>query len=577
MQRDVNSLADREFDVLIVGGGIYGAWIARDAAQRGLSVALIERGDFGSGTSANNYKLIHGGLRYLQHADFVRMRESIREQRALRRVAPHLVNVMPCLVPTYGLGMRGMPAMRVALTMNDMISWDRNHGVESTRQLPPRKFLSPSEVKGIIPGVNEQGLTGGAIWHDGQMRNPDRLLWSVLRSAVADGARIANYVEARSLLQQDQTVNGVLAYDHLSEEEFEIRAKMTVNAAGPWVDTLLGDVTGEKLCPKTQAWNIVLKRQLVADMAVGLYSSRSFADSDRKISRSGRLIFFAPWRGRTMIGTSHRPLTRQGKSPDLSRDREEMLDLLVEAMDAYPAAELSEEDIAFAHCGVLPGTADPVLGDVKLLKHYVLRDHKKTDHVSGLITCVGVKYTTARDVAEKVVNCVGGHLGARMPNCRTAETPIWGGDFDNWGQLVATVKSQCSELSISGEDRIPSSLAENYGTEWKLVLDLIRQDAALGKPVDESSLLGEVLHAVKFEMAVTLLDVVRRRTDIGTARAPSSEVMQACGEVMAAELGWSEEELAQQLRDAAEYYQPFSATANSVTSSEASNEVGSAN
>ena len=559
LKRDLPALTDREFDVLVIGGGIYGAWTVWDATLRGLSAALIDRDDFGAATSSNNFKLVHGGLRYLQHLDVKRMRESIREQRALRRVAPHLVQPMPCLVPTYGSGLRGRAAMRVAMLLNDLISFDRNRGVSDALRLAGGRILSAREVSDIVPGVPGEGLTGAALWNDAQLRNPDRLLLSVVRAAAERGAVVANHVESRSLLKENGRVVGAQVHDRIAGETFPVRARMTLNTAGPWVDRVLeglyGD-TGPRLCPRTQAWNLVLGRLLVADHAVGLYSTRGFADRDRKISRGGRLIFFAPWRGRTLVGTSHGPLAAEREVPDPERDRSEMLGLLAEAADAYPAAQITEEDIAFAHFGVLPGTADPKTGDVRLQKQYLLRDHAREDGISGLLTCVGVKFTTARDVAEKLVDAACAQLGTGDASSRTAEVPIWGGDVEDWQEF----RPRAVEALPAGVPQAAGrALIENHGTAHHEVLAVAHDDATLlgCVPGAETTIKAEVLHAIRDEMAITLLDVVRRRTEIGTAEAPDEHSLDAVADLMAAELGWSAQHRQRELDAARSAFRPF--------------------
>lgn len=553
MKRDFAALSGDTFDVLVIGGGIYGAWTAWDAALRGLTVALVERGDFGAATSSNNFKLVHGGLRYLQHLDFKRMRESIREQRALRRVAPHLVEPMPCLVPTYGWGLRGRPALRTALLLNDWVSHDRNDGVAAGAQLPGRRVLSAEQVRQIVPGVPEDGLTGGVIWHDAQMRSPDRMLISIMRSASERGAVLANYVAAESLIVDGHRVLGARVRDVLTGAESEVRARVTLNCAGPWVDEMLGDLLGEQppLCPRTQAWNLVLNRLLVPDHAVGLYSAAGFSDKDRKISAGSRLIFFVPWRGRTMIGTSHRPIAA-GEEPRLD-DRDEKLALLEEAASAYPSANLSESDIAFAHCGVLPGTVDTGSGHVRLLKHYVLRDHSRADGVTGLISAVGVKFTTARDVAERIVDRACDQL-AREAGCATALTPLHGGDLDDWDDFRST-----ADVPLAVPTDVRRAFLESYGTSYGEVLSVAGEDAALLQPLANTDTLGaEVLHAVRHEMALKLSDVVRRRTGIGTAGLDAADgVIDEVSTLMAGELGWSEERRNTELEETRGIYQAF--------------------
>lgn len=196
MKRNLEELSNTQFDVLVIGGGIYGACVAYEATLRGLSVALVEKQDFCGATSANSLKTIHGGLRYLQHADFKRMRESIYERRTLMKIAPHLVHPLPVLVPTYGHGLKGIEAMTVALKINDLVSCDRNLGLpDPQKHIPTGRTLSPTECLNTLPGISADGLTGGAIFHDAQVYNSERLVLAYLQSATQLGLRVANYLE----------------------------------------------------------------------------------------------------------------------------------------------------------------------------------------------------------------------------------------------------------------------------------------------------------------------------------------------------------------------------------------------
>ncbi|MCG8605140.1 FAD-dependent oxidoreductase, partial [bacterium] len=191
MERNLSKLQASKFDVLIIGAGIYGAWTAWDAAQRGLSVALIDKGDFGAATSSNSLKIVHGGLRYLQHADIKRVRESTAERRTLMRVAPHLIHPMPCVMPTYGHALRGKEVMQTALFLNDLICFDRNRLSDPQKHIPRGRVVSRKECLRLIPGIDETGLSGGALWHDCQLYNSERMLMSILHSAVNVGAVVA--------------------------------------------------------------------------------------------------------------------------------------------------------------------------------------------------------------------------------------------------------------------------------------------------------------------------------------------------------------------------------------------------
>jgi glycerol-3-phosphate dehydrogenase len=460
VRRDLDVLAAREHDLLIVGGGIYGAASAWDAAQRGLRVALVERDDFGAGVSWNSLKTIHGGLRYLQKADLARMRESIRERRALLRIAPALVRPLPFLVPTSGHGLAGPEALRIALAFNDLISHDRNDGLPATHHIPRGRMLSRDEVLGRLPGVAAHGLNGGGLWTDAQVASSERLGVAFVHAAAEAGALVANHVEALGFLKAGGRVTGIRARDVLAGEDLPIRARLVLNAAGPGVDALLAEGGIHRApTPLLKAWNLVFARPPVVPFAVGARTA-------------GRFLFMVPWRDRSIVGTAYAPPeTRSDEAVAAFRD---------EAVRAFPWARLDDVPLALVHEGLVPGHGGPS----GLATRPRLHDHETEDGVAGLVSIQGVKYTTARAVAEKAVDLGLRRLG-RPPNpCRTAVTPL-----------------------------------------------------PRARPL-EGTLAARTLEAVREEMALTLSDVVLRRLDLGTAGPPSEADLETVTRTMATHLGW---------------------------------------
>ncbi len=518
VKRDVGALASREFDLVIVGGGVYGAAIAWDASLRGLAVALVERGDFGSGTSFNNLKTIHGGVRYLQHADLRRIRESVRERRTLMAIAPHLVHPLPFLVPTYhGSLTRSRAALRLALLLNDALSWDRNRGARAEKYLPEGRALPPEECLKLAPDLDPEGLTGGALWYDAQMYNSDRLTLSFVRSAAREGAVVANFVEAEGFVRGGDRIQGVVARDSLAGTGgLEIRGRMVVNAAGPSVDRLLEKIGGarRKLFHSSKAMNLVT-RPLVANVALGLM-------------RGGPLLVVAPWRNVSLVGTLHLPYDGD---PDRLDTREEDVQLLLDGINrAYPAARLSRSDVRLVHRGLLPAVANGRA--LALVKSYTIDETRE-----GLLSIVGVKYTTARDVAEKTVDRVLAALGKKPLASRSATTTVLGGDFESFADLVRSVGTP--------------HLAYNYGT-------LAREVLALSDPTplsETTSVTGaEVRYAVREEMALDLASVVLRRTELGSAGHPGRAALERAAAVMREELDWSENKQRSELEAVEEFY-----------------------
>ena len=457
MKRDLNALADTTHDLLIVGGGIHGSIAAGDAVLRGLSVALIERADFGGATSANSLRIVHGGLRYLQTADFKRMRESIRERRAFLRVAPHLVRPLGFLVATHGASTRGRAAMRVAMAVADLIGLDRNRGLGRMRHLPAGRLVSRARCIELCPLLENDAMTGGAIWHDAQTIDSERLTLSFLLSATEEGLAAANYVEARELIVEQGRVRGARVIDHLAGERFEIRAHTVLNAAGPWVERLVGAPAGSTDAPRMALGiNLVVNRPPSA-LAVG-FPSRTSARED-PVCGGGRYLFMTPWRERTLIGTAYRPWR---EDPDAMRVGEEFIHAFVdECNDACPALGLSLPDVSAYHRGLvwLKGREEPGLAGTLADRPRIV-DHER-DGLPGVISMSGVKYTTARSVAEAAIDRVAAHVGRDVDLCRTATTPVYGGEAH--GEPRSDVERRLVEAHGSRASKLAAVFADNPG------------------------------------------------------------------------------------------------------------------
>ena len=557
MKRDLAQLRGKQFDVLIIGGGIYGVCAAWDAALRGLSVALIEKNDFGSATSSNSLKIIHGGLRYLQQADFKRMRESIAERTILMRIAPHLVHPLPCIIPTYGHALKGREVMAAALFINDLVGFDRNRLTDPQKRLPNGKVISKEKCKEIIPGINEENLSGGAIWYDCQVYNSERMLISILRSAVNSGAVTANYTEMVGFITEQGRVTGVKAKDNLTGDILEISAKLVINNGGPWLNDVLAHLNGKLTRPKIKlsaAMNLVIKRKLFEKYAVGIWSKSDFRDGDALLSKGSRLFFITPWREYSLIGTTH--VHYDGEPGQFKIKESDIQTFLDEVNAAYPPADLRREDVAFFYGGMLPADEDQKAGeDVRLLKNYQIIDHAKDSGVEGLISVVGVKFTTARDVAVKTVDCAIEKLGKSPVKSLTCTTLIFGGDIGNFENFIDAEKSKAphglSENSIK-------HLVLNYGSEYPEILKYGEENQEFIRPIspDSEILQAEVIYAVREEMAIKLADVVRRRTELGTAGCPEDAVLRVCADLVGHELGWDEQKRQAEIEETKQIYDP---------------------
>ena len=546
LQRSLLALAAREYDVVIVGGGIYGICTAWDAVRRGLSVALIERGDFAQATSANSFKMVHGGIRYLQHADVHRIRESVRDRNALLRVAPHLVHPLPIVIPTYGHGIRGKGPLRAGFALYDLLAADRNRGLhDPDRRIPRGRLMSRDECLALFPDLEKRGLTGGGLFHDAQMYNPPRLALAFLRAAVDLGAEVANYVEATRFIRRDTRVSGIEARDALTGETFVIRGRVVVNAAGPWAEGLLTRDAGLRLAPPctfSRDACFVVARALLGRHALAV--SGSTGDPDAIVSRKTRHLFLVPWRGHTLVGVWH--VVYNGAPDDVCVRREDLEGFLAEINDAYPPLHLTLRDVSMHNFGlVLFGENAPGATNLSYGKRSRLVDHVRTDGVDGLVTVVGVRWTTARGVAARAIDLVFRKLGRAPSASDTAEAPIHGGQIERFETFMdAVVRERPHGLG----DATMRSLAHNHGSEYQRVLRYACENAEWAQSVGDSHVIkAEVVHAIRDEMAQRLSDVVFRRTDLGTGGHPGAAALRVCADVMSAEAGWSAERTAQEL------------------------------
>lgn len=539
MQRELSTLSERDWDLLVIGGGIAGACVAWDAALRGLSVALVERGDFAQGASAHCFKMIHGGIRYLQHADLIRVRESNRERRALLRIAPHLCAPLPILIPTYGAGMQGKSLLRAGAAVYDALTFDRNRGIDDpARQLPASHAVSREEALAILPSLDDRGLSGGVVFHDAQMYSPARLVLAFLLSAAERGASVANHTEALRLVVSEGRIRGAVVRDTLSDDEFEIRARNVVNATGGWAQGLLDQSLGRGL-PARPSFSrdacFVLDRPLVEDTAVALVGSTR--DPDALVSRSARHLFAVPWRGKTLCGVWHRVHER---SPDRCEIAEEELQSwMKEFQGACPALELRREDVALTQAGLtLFGENTQGAQHLSYGHRSLVVDHGQSGGPAGLITLVTVRYTVARREAERVVDRLVARLGVTSARCRTEATPLYGGDVENFDALLREAGQRFPELPA--ESLHP--LVRNHGSRYGDLLMGPQAGASAGARLGRTQTLGaEITHAVDREMAHTLSDVVFRRTDLGTAGWPGTRALEDAADLMASRLGWSPE------------------------------------
>lgn len=539
MKRDVNVARGQAFDVLVVGGGAFGACAAWEAALRGYSVALIEANDFGSGTSANSYKMVHGGIRYLQHIDLPRVWESCRERSALLRIAPHLVKPLPIALPTYGHGRNGKEFLGTGFLVYDALTFGRNRGItDPARHIPGTAFMGRDEVLRRFDGIEEDGLTGAAVFNDAQMFHPPRLVWSFVLSAAEKSAICLNYVEARSLLRNADAVTGVLARDRLTGEEFEIKSRVVLNAAGPWSEELLDRSGG----PPIEGGGIYSRDTcFVIDGApepiYALAVQGKSVDTGSLIGREARHLFVVPWRGKRLIGVWH-IVYRKGAS-DVRITDEEIDRFLGELNASMRTMNLKRDDIRLINAGLVPfGASDEVGEHLEFGKRSHIVDASAVGGLDGLVTLIGIRHTMARGDAAKAAKIIDRKLGRSGKVPDTTREPIAGGEIDNFEDLVKKLEAELTGTNAAGHAR---ELASLYGDRaMRLIAQGGSSDAGSMRIRNADILAVQVRTAVKGEMAVTLGDLVFRRTPLAAGGNPGEEVLADCARFMGELLGWSQ-------------------------------------
>jgi glycerol-3-phosphate dehydrogenase len=408
----LDALCEEHFDILVVGGGIYGLMAARDAAMRGLRTALVERDDFGGATSHNSLKLMHGGIRYVQHLDFARLRASARERAFWQRAAPTLVKPLEFTIPLIGRGIKGPAAFAAAVLLYNAAS----AGVRGPSYRGAR-VISARAARRSLGELTPEGLTGGGVWLDGQLQDVARLHIAILQSVTDAAGLAANYMNVRELTSADGRVTGARLHDRLTGAEGEIRARMTLSCTGATAARLAAPHLGDRVAYPDflRATNLLVDRK-IGDGGLGVVSQ---SRADAVVDRGGRMYFLTPWQGRTLIGTHEAP---GQDSPSSDTDIADFLDQLNQAC---PTLGLGRGDVVWSYQGLIPANVDDARGSAQRLTRTTLIDHT-VEGLGGLISVTGVKYTTARLMAERAVDRAMHQLGrAAVPSeSYTQDLPV---------------------------------------------------------------------------------------------------------------------------------------------------------
>lgn len=551
MKRNLAQMAETSYDLVIIGGGITGACIAWDAALRGLKTALFEKNDFSAATSSAPSKLVHGGLRYLKNLEFGLVRESLRERRYLEQIAPHQVDPLAFLLPVYKRGPNSAPILLAGMTLYELLSYDKRWLDDPDKQLPSFSPLSRKETLRRVPQLKSEELVNGLVYYDCLMHSPERLSLDFLKTASEAGAHLANYAEITDFVRHENTLTGVTVKDLLTGQSHPISGKVMVNASGPWADLLLGLMEREPARHLMRSKGIHIVTRVIAPLDQALTLT----------NEAGEHLFVIPWRGHTLIGTTDREF--RGHPDDFKVTLEDIDELIDKTNRMYPAAQLTREDVLYYYGGLRPIVEKET--KVKTDSYKASRKHEVYDHeeegIHGLISVIGGKYTTARHLAEQVVDQVYHQLKVPKVPCPTIEAQISGGPIERYQEFV---ESEQNRWCLYPPELV-AHLCRNYGARAERILELGKDQPALLEPLSplRQEVGAEILYAVREEMAYHLADAVFRRTGLGTLGHPGMPALEKTAALMAGELGWSEERCASEIEGVVQRFALPSAHANS--------------
>jgi glycerol-3-phosphate dehydrogenase len=551
----------RAFDLIVVGAGINGAGVARDAAMRGLRVLLLDKGDISSGTTQWATRLIHGGLRYLEYYEFALVRESLRDREAILHIAQHLVRPLGFLVPIYDRSSRGPLMIRLGMNVYDVLSYDRS--------MDRHKMLSRKKVQEREPGLNPEGLKAAAFYYDAQVEYAERVAVENAISARDNGATIITYANVDRLILENGDVKGVEFVDVFGGERYTVRAPVTANVAGPWVDEVLADIEGHGPGEHDERFMGGTKgSHLVVDPFPGAPEGEALYVEARK---DGRPYFIVPWNGRYLIGTTD--IRYEGDLDYVSASEEEIQYLLDETNYVIPGARLSRDDVLYTYAGVRPLPHQHAGETASVTRSHVVFDHAKghsaaggkitrsdveLPQVGGLLSIVGGKLTTYLNLSRQTVDAVFEKLDRKAPRSTSRKVPLPGSETSDFGAFAAGFKSGSKVPEV-----LSGRLLKLYGVRAAEVLKIGEEDPELLTPLSstlsvETALIGaEVIWAFREEMAQTLSDVLLRRSMAAYGPRVALDIVDAAAEVAVKHLGWETERAEREVREYREWIERY--------------------
>ena len=513
------------FDLAVIGAGINGAGIARDAALRGLKVIVVDKSDMCSGCSAISSRLIHGGLRYLEYGEIPLVYESLHERRYLRLTAPHLVEPLRICIPIYAGARRGPLLIRMGMLAYDLLSLRKT--------VPNHQMLSRAELQKEEPGLEAEGLRAAARYYDAQVTFAERLVLENLLAARSAGAEIRTHCEVTGIQVKEGAVDSITCVDQIGQSS-TVQVKAIINAAGPWVDHVLAGAPSpsKRLIGGTKGSHII----------VGKFEGAPHDAFYVEAAADGRPFFIIPWNDQYLIGTTD---IRYDEDLDHIRaSGAEVNYLLAETNRVFSRAGLTRADIHYAYAGVRPLPYQEEGPESAITRRHIIKSNKEV--ARGLLSIIGGKLTTYRNLAEQAVDKLAKLQRLKLPPCRTRNTDLPG----VWGiERARALLQRLESLSEKGVDRLLCI----YGGRAAEIAELCTGELAHALGEDGRMLAAEVVFAIREEFALTLEDIVFRRMMIGFDADQGRPRYDQIAAIAAAEAGWSPEQKAQQLDELIEY------------------------
>jgi len=508
-----------EFDVFVIGGGITGAGIARDASLRGYKVALVDKGDFAGATSSRSSKMVHGGLRYLQYYKFRLVFEALSERHTLSRIASNLVHPQSFIITVYKGASHGVGTYRMGLVLYDLLALFRTPHAH--------KSLGRDKAIELEPLLKQEGLLGGFLYYDYRVDDA-RLTLANVKTAWLKGAAVANYVEVTGLDKEGETVMGARLTDHLSGEAFSIRSKVIVNATGPFTDRIraLDDSSCERKLRPTKGVHLVVS----SDRLPVKHAIVTEAED-------GRNVFAVPWDRYVLVGTTDQDY--EGDYDSVSATREDVIYLLDSVNRALPSASLSPQDVMTTYAGLRP-----LVLELGVKESEVSREHEIFVSPSGLFSIAGGKLTTYRSMAEELMDKVSDVLhhvyGVKAVFLSGSPFDLLDGAFDEKYR-----NEMLKDMAAIGLDEgAAEHILYFYGARYGEVLSLLRSDTSLASKIKERHpyVWAEVRYAAERDCAVHLEDILSRRLHLLFEDPEQGlDVAERAAEIAGAVLGWSDE------------------------------------